>query len=63
MFAVRTAQRVLRPFRERPTHSDIDVPWAPVNSALTLLLDGEAALSRHIPMPVGTSLVVIARKP
>lgn len=63
MFAVRTTQRVLRPFRDRPSHSDIEVPWAPVNSALMLLLDGEAALSRHVPMPVGTSLVVVARKP
>ena len=63
MFAVRTTQRVIRPFRDRPSHSDIDVPWAPVNSALILLLDGEAALSRYLPMPVGTSLVVVARKP
>src|SRR5262245_10021208 len=63
MFVVRTAQRALRPFRERPSHSDIDVPWAPVNSALMLLLDGEASLARHVPMPVGTSLVVVARKP
>ena len=63
MFAVRAAQRALRPFREGPSHSDIDVPWAPVNSALMLLLDGEAALSRYLPMPVGTSLVVVARKP
>jgi hypothetical protein len=63
MFAVRTTQRVMRPFRDRPSHSDIEVPWAPVNSALILLLDGEAALSRYVPMPVGTSLVVVARKP
>jgi hypothetical protein len=28
-----------------------------------MLLDGEAALSRHMPMPIGTSLIVIARKP
>jgi SAM-dependent methyltransferase len=62
MFAVRTAQRVLRPLRDRPTHSDIDVPWAPLNLALTRLLDGEAALSRYIPMPIGTSLIVVARK-
>lgn len=63
MFAVRTTQRVLRPFRDAPSHSDIDVPWAPVNSALMLLLDGEAALSRYVPMPVGTSIVVVAHKP
>jgi SAM-dependent methyltransferase len=63
MLAVRSAQRALRPFRERPSHSDIDVPWAPVNSALMFLLDGEAALSRYVSMPVGTSIFVVARKP
>jgi SAM-dependent methyltransferase len=62
MFAVRTVQRALRPFRERPTHSDMDVPWAPFNTALMLLLDGEAGLSRYVRMPVGTSLIVVARK-
>ena len=63
MFVVRTAQRVLRPFRAHPSHSDTDVPWAPLNAALMLLLDGEAALARHVPMPIGTSLIVVARKP
>ena len=62
MLVVRTTQRLLRPFREAPTHSDIDVPWAPLNSALTGLLEGEAALARHVPMPIGTSLIVVARK-
>ena len=62
MFAARTAQRALRRFRERPTHSDMEVPWAPLNTALMRLLDGEAALSRHVPMPIGTSLIVVARK-
>ena len=62
MFAVRTAQRALRVFRERPTHSDMDVPWAPLNTALMVLLDGEAELSRLVPMPIGTSLIVVARK-
>lgn len=62
MFAARTAQRMLRRFRERPTHSDMDVPWAPLNTALMRLLDGEAELSRHVRMPIGTSLLVVARK-
>jgi SAM-dependent methyltransferase len=63
MFVVRATQRLLRPFRTSPSHADIAVPWAPVNTALMMLLDGEAALSRHMPMPIGTSLIVIARKP
>jgi SAM-dependent methyltransferase len=62
MFVVRTAQRALRPFRARPSQLDTDVPWAPLNAALMLLLDGEAALSRYVPMPIGTSLIVVARK-
>lgn len=63
MLAARATQRLLRPFRTGPSHADIEVPWGPINSALMRLLDGEAELSRHIPMPIGTSLIVIARKP
>lgn len=63
MLAVRATQRLVRPFRSAPSHSDMHVPWAPVNAALMLLLDGEAVLSRHVPMPIGTSLIVVARKP
>jgi SAM-dependent methyltransferase len=62
MLAVRTVQRLRRPFRTEPAHSDIEVPWAPVNSTLRALLDGEAALARYVPMPIGTSLIVVARK-
>jgi SAM-dependent methyltransferase len=62
MLAVRTTQRLVRPFRDGPSHSDMEVPWAPVNAALMLLLDGEAALSRVMSMPFGTSLIVVARK-
>jgi SAM-dependent methyltransferase len=63
MLAVRTTQRLVRPFRDGPSHADMDVPWAPVNAALMLLLDGEAALSRVMPMPFGTSLIIVAKKP
>jgi SAM-dependent methyltransferase len=62
MVAVRTVQRLLRRFRARPTQSDMEVPWAPLNTALMRLLDGEAALARYVPMPIGTSLIVVARK-
>ena len=62
MLAVRTAQRLIRPFRGAPTHSDMDVPWGPLNTALMKVLDAEAAVSRHVPMPIGTSLVVVAKK-
>ena len=63
MCAVRTAQRLLRPFRSQPSQAEIETPWGPINAALMLLLDGEAALARHVPMPIGSSLIVVARKP
>lgn len=62
LLVARTAQRVMRPFRP-PSNADMDVPWGPLNSALRLLLDGEAVLSRYVPMPVGSSIFVVARKP
>jgi SAM-dependent methyltransferase len=63
MLAVRATQRLVRPFRSTPSHSDMDVPWAPVNTALMVLLDAEAALSEVMSMPFGTSLIVVGRKP
>ena len=41
---------------------EMDVPVAPVNAALTGMLYAEAALSRHLPMPCGSSVLVVARK-
>lgn len=62
MLGVRTLQRLSRPFRGAPSHSDTKVPWGPVNVALMRVLDVEAAVARHLPMPIGTSLIVVARK-
>ena len=62
MLAVRTAQRLIRPFRAAPSHSDMEVPWKPLNVALMRVLDIEAAFTRHVPMPIGTSLIVVAEK-
>jgi hypothetical protein len=39
------------------------MPAAPVNAALTALVRGEAALARRVEMPVGSTLLVVARKP
>ena len=63
MLAVRTVQRLTRPFRTVRADADIGVPAAPVNAVLTALVRGEAALARRIPMPVGSSLLVVGRKP
>jgi SAM-dependent methyltransferase len=63
MLAVRLGQRLARPFRSIDGDADIRVPPAPVNTALSWLLGAEAAVARHVPMPIGSSLLVIARKP
>ena len=63
MVAVRVMQRLTRPFRGLQRDTDITVPAAPVNSVLTWLLRVEAALARRLPMPIGSSLLVVARKP
>lgn len=63
MLAVRLAQRASRPFRQARADSDIAVPAAPVNALLTGVVAAEASLSRLVPMPVGSSLLVVARKP
>jgi hypothetical protein len=39
------------------------VPATPINATLTGMLAMEAALSRRIPMPVGSSVLVVAVKP
>ena len=50
---------------DQPTSDDWEmrVPVAPINAALTWMLTAEAALSRRIPMPVGSSVLVVATKP
>ena len=63
MFAVRTAQRMLRPYRGLRLNTDIAVPLAPVNALLTAVVSVEALLARRLPMPIGSSLLVVGRKP
>jgi SAM-dependent methyltransferase len=62
MLVVRAWQRLLRPYRQPRADNDIRVPPLPVNAALTWLVGGEAVLAHRIPMPVGCSLLVVARK-
>jgi hypothetical protein len=62
MLAVRTAQKLMRPFRQVTGDSDLAIPVAPVNAALSWMVKGEAAVSRVIPLPVGSSLLIVARK-
>ena len=62
MLGARLAQRWSRPFRQVRDDSDISVPPGPVNAALATVLRAEAAVARRIPMPIGSSLLVVATK-
>jgi hypothetical protein len=63
MLAVRMWQRMLRPFRPLRSDRDIAVPAAPINAVLSAMLIAEATIARRVAMPVGSSLIVVARKP
>jgi len=63
MLAVRTGQRLLRPFRTPAGDSDLTVPVVPVNAALTWTVKAEAALARRVPLPVGSSMMIVGKKP
>jgi SAM-dependent methyltransferase len=62
MFGVRTLQRLVRG-RHAPSEQEMQIPPAPVNAVLTALVSGEAALARHVRMPFGSSVIILARKP
>jgi hypothetical protein len=62
-YTVRLGQRLLRPLRGHRIDSEIGVPPAPINAVLTWIVRGEAALARHVRMPIGSSLLMVARKP
>jgi SAM-dependent methyltransferase len=63
MLTVRMVQRLLRPFRTYRPDTDIAIPSAPVNGLLTAVVMAEARMARHVSMPVGSSLLVVGRKP
>jgi SAM-dependent methyltransferase len=63
MLATRWWQRRRGKARPDALTSDITVPSAPVNGALTVLLSLEAGALRLTDLPVGSSLLVVARKP
>ncbi len=64
MLVTRTLERWTRRFRRAPSaDGDIGMPSPLVNAVLTAVVVGEAWLARHVPMPVGSSLLMVARKP
>jgi SAM-dependent methyltransferase len=62
LLALRASQRLLRPYRALKRDTDMAVPPAPINRLLTWMVTTEAALARRVPMPIGSSLLVVARK-
>lgn len=63
MLVVRTGQRIIGLAAPEEAGTDIAIPPKPVNSVLTGLLMVEAAALRKVDMPVGSSLLCLARKP
>jgi hypothetical protein len=47
----------------RASDADLRVPAAPVNAVFNLLLAAEAQVMRAVNLPIGTSLMCLARKP
>jgi SAM-dependent methyltransferase len=63
MLAVRMGQRLMRPFRPLRTDTDIAVPPAPLNALLTAVVNAEASVAQFVRMPIGSSLLIVGRKP
>jgi SAM-dependent methyltransferase len=63
MLAVRTTQRLIGLATPEEAGTDIAVPSAPVNEFLSALLWCEARALRVMDMPIGSSLLCVARKP
>jgi SAM-dependent methyltransferase len=63
MLAVRLAGRAGRASEAARDDWEMRVPAAPLNATLTGMLAVEAALSRRVPMPLGSSVLGVAVKP
>jgi SAM-dependent methyltransferase len=61
--AVRVGRRALARGRQREPKSDFTMPPKVVNGALTSLFAGEAIALSRMSLPVGVSLLAVARKP
>ena len=63
MLAVRTVQRAMGLDTPEESGVDITVPPFPLNETLTTLLRLEAHALRWVDMPIGSSLLCVARRP
>ena len=61
MIPVRAAQRVMGLSTPEETGADISTPAAPVNTTLSALLAAEAFALKFVNMPLGSSLLALAR--
>ena len=62
MLAVRTGQRMIGLATPEEAGTDVVIPPAPLNGLLTWLLRVEARALRVVDMPIGSSLLCVARK-
>jgi SAM-dependent methyltransferase len=63
LLLLRTAQRIVGLAPPEKAEREITVPATPVNWILSSLLGVEAQIARRIPLPFGSSLLCLARKP
>jgi SAM-dependent methyltransferase len=63
IFAVRTTQRLMGLASPEEAGTDVVIPSAPINALLTTMLRLEARALRVIDMPIGSSLLCVARRP
>ena len=63
MLAVRLAGRAGGAGRASGDDWEMRVPATPINATLSGMLAVEAAVSRRLPMPVGSSVLVVATRP
>jgi SAM-dependent methyltransferase len=62
IFPVRLSQRLMGLSTPEETGADITVPPAPINTLLSGMVAAEARVLRYINMPLGSSLLALARK-
>jgi SAM-dependent methyltransferase len=62
MLAVRSGQRLIGLATPEEAGTDVVLPPAPLNGLLTMLLQVEARALRIVDMPIGSSLLCVARK-
>lgn len=63
ILARRVVQRMTQGLRPHSADADIRIPAPPINAVLSAIVSGEARIARHLDMPVGSSVLVVARKP